>query len=89
MDPAVAELLDQAEKASADRKRKRREEGEEGADVRRSYTREVKLAVLRHYNFGTQLNDTGVEVPISKYAIARLHNIHITLLPRRIRSRVK
>lgn len=54
-----------------------------------SYTREFKLAVLRHYKFGTPLKVAGVVVPISKYAVAGLHNIHLTVLSRWIAGTVK
>ena len=54
-----------------------------------SYTREFKLAVLRHYKFGTRLKVAGVMVPISKYAVARLHNIHLNVLSRWIAEKAK
>lgn len=80
MDPDVVALLEEFEKAAATRGRKRREEGEKGEKgaTRRAYTRECKLAVLRQWRTGTQKNDAGEEVPVSKYAIAKQHGIHLS-----------
>lgn len=90
MEPEVAALLEQSEMAAAARKRKRREEGQEGGvEVRRSYTREFKLAVLRHYKYGTQKNEAGEDVQISKYAVAKYHNVHTTLVARWIAEEEK
>lgn len=88
MDPDVVALLEEAEKAAATRKRKRREVGEKGS-IRRAYTRECKLAVLRQWKTGTQKNDAGEEVPVSKYAIAKQHGIHLSLVCRWIQQELR